>query len=32
MHDILIALVFVAMVAFPAIVTAIPRNDGEDDA
>jgi hypothetical protein len=31
MHDVLIALVFVAMIACPAIVAAIPRNDAEDD-
>jgi hypothetical protein len=32
MHDLLIALVFLAMIASPAIVAAIPRNDAEDDA
>jgi hypothetical protein len=32
MHDVLIALAFVAMVAFPAVVASIPRSDAEDDA
>jgi hypothetical protein len=32
MHDLLIAIAFIAMVASPAIVAAIPRNDAEDDA
>lgn len=32
MHDVLIALAFVAMVACPAIVAAIPKSDSEDDA
>ena len=32
MHDVLIALAFLAIVACPAIVTAIPRKDTEDDA
>lgn len=32
MHDVLIALIFLAMVIFPAIVTAVPRKDTEDDA
>ena len=32
MHDILIGLVFLAMIAAPAIVAAIPKNDAEDDA
>lgn len=32
MHDILVAFIFLAMVAAPAIVTAVPRNDAEDDA
>jgi hypothetical protein len=31
MHDVLIALVFVAMMACPAIVAAIPRSDAEDN-
>jgi hypothetical protein len=31
MHDLLIAIVFVVMIASPAIVAAIPRNDAEDD-
>jgi hypothetical protein len=32
MHDLLVALIFLAMVAWPAIVTTLPRNDIEDDA
>lgn len=33
MHEIFIALVFLAMIAFPAIVAAIPRKeDSEDEA
>jgi hypothetical protein len=32
LHDVLIGLAFVAMVAFPAIVASIPRTDAEDDA
>ena len=32
MHDVLIALAFVVMIAFPAIVAAIPKSDKEDDA
>ncbi len=32
MHEILVALAFVAMVACPAIVAALPQNDTEDDA
>jgi hypothetical protein len=32
MHDVLIALAFVAMVICPAIVAAIPKSDAEDDA
>jgi hypothetical protein len=32
MHDVLIAIVFVVMIAAPAIVAAIPKNDAEDDA
>lgn len=32
MHDVLVALMFFAMVACPAIVAAIPKkDDGEDD-
>jgi hypothetical protein len=31
MHDILVALAFVAMLACPAIVAAIPRTKTEDD-
>jgi hypothetical protein len=31
MHDLLIAIVFVVMIASPAIVAAIPRNDSDDD-
>jgi hypothetical protein len=31
MHDLLIAIVFVVMIASPAIVAAIPKNDTEDD-
>jgi hypothetical protein len=31
MHDILIALAFVAMVTCPVIVASIPRNDSEDN-
>jgi hypothetical protein len=32
MHDVLVALIFLAMVACPAIVTAIPKKDEGDDA
>jgi hypothetical protein len=32
MHDVLIALAFIALVTFPAIVASIPRNDSEDDS
>ena len=32
MHDLIIALVFVSMVASPAIVAAFPSKDAEDDA
>jgi hypothetical protein len=32
MHDILIAIVFVGMVACPAIVASIPRDEVEEDA
>jgi hypothetical protein len=32
MHDILVALAFVAMVACPAIVAALPQNEIEKDA
>jgi hypothetical protein len=32
MHDFLLFLAFLAMVASPAIVAAIPKNDAEDDA
>lgn len=32
MHDLLIGLLFLAMVVCPSIVAAIPRNDAEDDA
>lgn len=32
MHDIIVALVFVSMVASPAIVAALPCKDKEDDA
>ena len=32
MHDILVALVFVSMVASPAIVAAFPIKDTEDDS
>ncbi len=31
LHDVLIALLFLAMVGGPAIVAAIPRKDAEDD-
>ena len=31
MHDVLVALAFVAMVACPAICANIPRNDAEED-
>jgi hypothetical protein len=31
MHDLLIAIVFVVMIASPAIVAAIPRKDTDDD-
>jgi hypothetical protein len=31
MHDVLVALAFVAMVACPAIVAAIPKNDIDED-
>jgi hypothetical protein len=31
MHDVFVALVFIAIVACPAIVAAIPRDDAEDD-
>jgi hypothetical protein len=31
MHDVLVALAFVAMVACPAIVAAIPKAETEDD-
>jgi hypothetical protein len=31
MHDLMIALAFVAMVSLPAIVASIPRNDSDDD-
>jgi hypothetical protein len=32
MHDLLVALIFLAMVASPSIVTVVSRNDAEDDA
>jgi hypothetical protein len=32
MHDFLVALAFVAMVACPAIVAAMPQRETEDDA
>jgi len=33
MHDVLVALIFLAIVIVPAIVTAVPgRSDAEDDA
>jgi len=32
MHDILIALAFVAMVACPAIVAALPQREFDDEA
>jgi hypothetical protein len=32
MHDILVALAFVAMVACPAIVAAFPKRESEDEA
>jgi hypothetical protein len=32
MHDILVALIFVAMVACPAIVAAMPQHEVEDEA
>ena len=32
MHDVLIALAFVAMVACPAIVAAIPHNETEEES
>jgi hypothetical protein len=31
MHDVLIAIAFVVMIASPAIVAAIPKGDAEDD-
>jgi hypothetical protein len=31
MHDVLVALAFVAMVACPAIVASMPRDEAEDD-
>jgi hypothetical protein len=31
MHDVLIALIFVAMVFSPALVAAIPKAESEDD-
>jgi hypothetical protein len=31
MHDVLVALAFVAMVACPAICASIPRNEAEED-
>ncbi len=31
MHDVLVVLIFFAMVAIPAIVTTLPRNDVEED-
>ena len=32
MHDILIALVFVGMVTYPAVVAALPADDAEDES
>ena len=32
MHDVLVALIFLAIVVCPAIVASIPRSDAEDDA
>jgi hypothetical protein len=32
MHDVLVALLFVAMVTGPAIVASIPKEESEDDA
>ena len=32
MHDVLVAFIFMAIVACPAIVASIPRKDAEDDA
>jgi hypothetical protein len=32
MHDLLVALIFLAIVATPAIVASIRRNDVEDDS
>ena len=32
MHDVLIALAFLAMVISPAIVASMKRNDADDDA
>jgi hypothetical protein len=32
MHDVLIALLFLAIIATPAIVASIPKDDAEDDA
>ena len=32
MHDILVALAFVAMVACPAVVAAFPKRETEDEA
>jgi hypothetical protein len=32
MHDILVALAFVAMVFCPAILASIPKKESEDDA
>ncbi len=31
MHDVLVALMFLAMIACPAIVAAIPRKEDADD-
>jgi len=32
MHDLLVAIAFVVMLLFPAIVTTIPKAETEDDA
>lgn len=32
MHDVLVAIAFLAMVACPAIVASIPRAESDDDA
>lgn len=32
MHDLLVALAFIAMIICPAIVTAVPRHETEDES